>query len=167
MQKGKEGKSKLCWNCEGRLNLEIEVCHYCGVSVQPLMIQGMADLSPVYAFDPSKSSKELPEAPYEPAIEKKEPIQKKEEKLPNQRPWLAMLKFSSEYKSFILPLAALHVGTVFFFFSLALLFFSTDNFLTLQWSSSYWYIYLSLALLLLFIGVFSLQNPQNDKSTKR
>lgn len=163
--KKEEKKTKLCWNCEGRIALELERCSYCGVSVQPLMIQGATDLRPLYSFDNRQTAAaavavtQAPPAPYE--VEKEEQEAPAEELGDSEEAAGSIaepmrLLFSGEVKHFVLPLVALQAGVVFLFFGLALYFFSTGQMLTLQWNSEAWYLYLLAALPLLFIGLRSL-----------
>lgn len=158
--KKEEKKTKLCWNCEGRVALELERCSYCGVSVQPLMIQGATDLRPLYSFDNRQTAAiaQAPPAPYE-VIKEEESL--KEEMGNSEVAKGAVVKSmrllsSCEVKHFVVPLVALQAGVIFLFFGLALYFFSTGQILTLHWNSEAWYLYLIVALPLLFIGLRSL-----------
>lgn len=160
--KKEDKKTKLCWNCEGRIALELERCSYCGVSVQPLMIQGATDLRPLYSFDNRQTAAGAtvalaPPAPYE--VEKEEASAEDTEGSEAAVGSVVepmRLLFCGEVKHFVLPLVALQAGVVFLFFGLALYFFSTGQMLTLQWNSEAWYLYLLAALPLLFIGLRSL-----------
>lgn len=149
MKKDKEEKSKLCWNCEGSIAFELDTCSYCGVSVQPLMLGGAANLPPLYNYDPQKAADHFPEAPYKEnrAVEDEE----RHAAVPPVR--APSFYFNEDVKKFIVPLVALQAGTLLLFFALALLFFSVENTLTLQWSSKHWYLYFFVALSLLTVGL--------------
>lgn len=125
-------KTKLCWNCEGSVSRSAENCPYCAVYLSP----EKEDLSQ----DPPYS-KQIPKAPYNP-VEQEEVIG-----LPE-----AQELATTGFRGAFLPLILLSTGLISLFFSLILFLFAENGKLTLQWDGSYWYIYLLLALPLLYFG---------------
>jgi len=152
-----KGKSKLCWNCEGRVPIEIEQCPYCGVSVQPLMVPGADLLAPPYAR--AQAEEAIPDAPYQTDESQEADGDSQESTEKRTSPWRLR-----EARRFILPLIALQTGVVFSFFSIALLLFSQKGVLTLQWRGDIWYLYLLVALPLLIVGFISLLHWSEDST---
>lgn len=129
-------KKKLCWNCEGNVDLKHETCPYCGVSLNISPIAGTKpDPKPPYR---STANSKVPPAPY--------PI--KEEEKSVEEP-----AASNEFRSIAFSLTFLLLGSVLSIFSLILALFADANgIFTLRWQAQYWYIYLILAIPLLYFG---------------
>lgn len=131
-------KKKLCWNCEGSIDVKVDKCPFCGVS---------ADVTPIPGTQPKgkslpKASSGIPQAPY--AI--------KEENPPENASTEASAP-TSDFQAIAFSLSFLLLGTVLAIFSFVLYLFSdAQGILTLQWHASYWYIYLLIALPLLYLG---------------
>jgi len=146
-------KVKLCWNCEGRLDLNEENCPFCGVYVSPIEGGDAADpVAPPYRIEEEReSTEEAPPAPYSP-----------EQFAEEERPQAAAKTMDGETlqkqaaiegASLVLtPMTLLIGGSFFFFFSLVLLLFSQEGVFTLKWNASHWYLYLLTGLLMLFFG---------------
>jgi len=137
-------KKKLCWNCEGNVEEKHENCPYCGVSmnVSPLAGTKTADdlLAPPYRSNSSNKDQSIPKAPYS---NKEEPPAEV----------VSAPATTGEFQSAAVSLTFLTVGSVFALFSLVLALFSDkQGVLTLHWHASYWYIYLLIALPLLYLG---------------
>ncbi|MBA3603562.1 MAG: hypothetical protein H0W50_07975 [Parachlamydiaceae bacterium] len=56
-----------------------------------------------------------------------------------------------------MTMALLMGGSFFFLFSLLLFFFSNNGYFVLRWSDSYWFLYLFVALPMLYFGIVNLQ----------
>lgn len=141
-------KTKLCWNCEGSVSVELENCPYCAVYLGPP--EGGDDLlDPPYRMS-EEGDQQAPAAPY--ALEEAADEQVKE----------AAQTSVDEVKTVALPLAFLSLGTVFFMFGLVLLLFSHQGVLTLHWNGHYWFIYLFTALPMLFLGWRALNKLESD-----
>lgn len=152
-----KSKKKLCWNCGGNASLEDEHCHYCGVYLSPLPLDGKVDenslFKPPYRLDEVEEDQDVPPSPYAPEQEEidqtnpQEPTKKEKQSVDLS-------------KEIVLPIFLLLSGMVFLFFSLALLLFSQNGVLTLTWSGSYWAFYMGFALLMLFLGWRTLQKHE-------
>ena len=136
-------KKKLCWNCEGNVELKHENCPYCGVSLNVSPLAGTkthADLAPPYRVASNHSSS-IPNAPY--SSPSSETESKTTDKLPS----------TGEFQAIAISLTFLFIGSVFGIFGILLFLFSdSQGVFTLSWHGSYWYIYVLLALPLLFLG---------------
>ena len=126
-----KNKKKLCWNCEGSVDVSAEKCPFCGVST---------DVTPIPGTQPKKASppqnKKAPAGPY--------PL--KEEAQEES-------KEGSTFQTTALAISTLLLGTVLGIFSLVLALFSNSKgIFTLSWSGEWWYIYSVIALPLLWLG---------------
>lgn len=138
-------KKKLCWNCEGNVSLEDELCPYCGVSLDVTPIAGTniqdMQLIPPYKLSTNPVDQPIPTAPYPSQEVNEEPPLEKTETYPN------------DVKTFAIPLALFLLGSVLILFSLILLIFSdSQGILTLNWNGNYWFIYLLIGIPLTYLG---------------
>lgn len=106
-------KKKLCWNCEGRVDLELENCPYCAVYLGPAPDdEGERTdniLAPPYKLvDSEEGEGQIPISPY--ALEEVE--EKKEEVVEEVIEEVAAEP--SEIKKVAFPLAFLSGGVIFF-----------------------------------------------------
>lgn len=146
-------KKKLCWNCEGNVSLKAETCPFCGVSVVGLS----SDISPVTPTPPYKlvnpaHESSIPVSPFAVAEEgvAEEGENEADDQLPESE--AEAVDADDDSKHVVLVLTLLLAGSLFFIFGFALLLFSEEGYLSLHWSSGYWFIYLLLALPMLFFG---------------
>ncbi|MCB1180461.1 MAG: hypothetical protein KDK55_00370 [Chlamydiia bacterium] len=143
-----KGEKKLCWNCDGYVGAQLQACPYCGVN---LGHEASGDPSSNTPFDSpwdresqaSQKHHSLFSSPFSVSDQEwNESLKKKEveeeEGGTTRREMIALL--------LLLP------GVVFFLFALALLLFSQDGILTLQWKQSFVYIYFLGSLPLLYLG---------------
>ncbi|MEM1281996.1 MAG: hypothetical protein AAGG81_00425 [Chlamydiota bacterium] len=150
-------KKKLCWNCEGRVGFTEEHCPFCGVYLSPTPIPG--------GVSNDGPEEKVPKPPYQPGGEPMEnsvhhsPYHEtiQESKASKAENSEAVNGVNEELRKMITPMGTLLAGSIFFLFGLVLLLFSKDGKLTLQWSSDYWYVYLTFSLALLLWGWRSLQ----------
>jgi hypothetical protein len=154
-------KTKLCWNCEGIVALTAENCPYCGVSVVPASLDGKpASFSPPYRMGSSQpvdaESMSIPSSPYAFGALKK--AEEESEAVQSELPDEAV----SNLKAAMLALLCLLSGSTLLLFGGVLALFSQNGVLTLQWNSSYWFVYLGGALLLLLLGWMSFRSVNED-----
>jgi hypothetical protein len=135
-------KTKLCWNCEGRVSLDLENCPYCAVYLGPAE-ENHDHVDAPYQNETDELS--APNAPF--SAEAARDDHAKE----------VARASANEIKLIAIPLGFLLSGTVFFLFGLVLYLFSHQGMLTLHWNGRYWFIYLGLALPMLFLGWRALQ----------
>ncbi len=145
----KPSKKRLCWNCEGSVSLEAETCPYCGVSVVPATLENVnVGFMPSYRMGEVQDSA-IPRSPYEDDEAEpgqQEPGQEISKELEEDEPAF------DEFQRTLLATVLLLTGSVFFLFGLALMLFSHNGVLSLQWDSSLWFVYTALAVPLLFFG---------------
>lgn len=148
-------KKKLCWNCEGRVPLESENCPYCAVYLGPAPGDkgGKGVLVPPYKIiETEEQDESLPEDQSTDIQEENQNVQEHEEDL--------VASQKNDVKEVLLPIAMLSGGALFSLFGLILFLFSEQGVLHLRWNGEYWYIYLALALPMLFLGWRSLRNVE-------
>ena len=136
-------KTRLCWNCEGRVSSSEPNCPYCDVYLG--VEEGVAEKSShedhhaPYNPEGQEEGKSIADSPYQINIQEDE-------------------EESSSYsnKEVILTTAMLSSGVLFFLFGFVLYAFGEEGSLTLRWDASYWYIYFFGAIPLIFFGWRSL-----------
>jgi hypothetical protein len=69
----------------------------------------------------------------------------------------AVLDADQDFKETLKACVLLLSGSVLFLFGLTLAFFAQDGLLTLQWDATLWFVYVAIAMLLLFFGSRSLK----------
>lgn len=157
----KSAKKRLCWNCEGSVSIAAETCPFCGVSVIPASLD-----SPVQNFAPSyrpgaTQENTIPRSPY---VSNEDKITPEEKEGQRNLKELEDSEISLDnFKSSLIAVVLLLTGSVFFLFGLALVLFSHNNVLTLQWDGSFWFIYSGLSIPLLFLGWRALLKFDEDK----
>lgn len=148
-------KSRLCWQCEGNISANDEVCPYCGVSVRPL---GLGDVPYQIGKD---ASQQVPKAPYTPdSFDEPLPLDNKielknlqgQEQLQNEPPKSNFEDPLYDFKIVTITIVSLLTGVVFLLFGTILLLFAHDGVLNLTWDGRYWYIYLLIGIPLLIYG---------------
>jgi hypothetical protein len=129
-------KTKLCWNCEARVERQQEHCSYCGVYLSPEFTESSSGIpSPLYQTEEVSTSQE-PGSDGE--YGKEEPSSR--------------FGINSSLNGMLFALAFLFFGTTFFLFSVALALFSEDGVLTLHWNSHLWPFLFIASLASLFVG---------------
>lgn len=144
----KPTKKRLCWNCDGSVSTEAEVCPYCGVSVAPASLDGTSQsFAPLY--QPAAHTHATPPTPtYTRSEHKEEAVAatiQEEEQNPRDASFI-------EFKNVLWAVSLLLTGSVFLLFGLTLTMFSHHGVLTLQWNADIWPLYLILALPCMFFG---------------
>jgi hypothetical protein len=143
-------QKKMCWNCDGNVQLEEDVCPYCQTSLDGFM-GGMADGSLLYPSARGQS-KVIPAAPFAPQHTEEE--ESSDEALNHGN--------ENNLLSFTCALALMMGGIILMIFAIALCVFSHNGKLTLQWNSDYWLLYCGMALPLLYLGVRTLQRLEDQ-----
>lgn len=155
-------KKKLCWNCEGRVPLTEENCPFCGVYITPLDLSENPLLKPPYRIvdEEEEEEQEIPSSPF--ADKEGNPHSEEEAKA------VAMeAPLSSDMNRVAITALLLLAGTVFLMFGTTLWFYSDIGVLVLQWDAQYWFVYLLVALPLLFFGWRSLMKISDEKPTNQ
>lgn len=142
-------KTKLCWNCEGRVAFTEENCTYCGVYLSPTPIGNEEEDDdippPPYRMD---GAREVPPAPYQ------------TEEIVTAKALPADAE--QGMKTVLMPLSLLLSGSIFFLFGLVLFLFSSANgVFTLQWNGELWSLYFFVGVLMLFFGWRTLRHIED------
>jgi len=143
-------QKKMCWNCDGNVQLEQDVCPYCQTTLDG-MVGGMTDGSMLYPNSRTQS-KVIPATTFGPLINEEEEQAEEATSDANECSLASMTG----------SLALMMSGIILFIFSTALCLFSHNGKLTLQWNSDYWLVYGAFACGLLYIGIRSMQRLEND-----
>lgn len=150
-----ETKKKLCWNCEGRVAGSDEHCPFCGVYLSPALFSNGTSKNDSEE-ETLHSSYRVGRGGDSDTSHDKESVEEEDEASQTESSWK---DFSSSkgLRKMTVSLGMLLAGSIFFLFGLILWLFSKEGMLTLQWKSDYWYVYLSLSLVMLFLGWQNLQ----------
>lgn len=144
-------KKKLCWNCEGSVDVDAENCLYCGVYLHPEETK-------------KKQLEEPEEEDFEPPYQEEEAIEEKVDPIPSYvAEAITESKITPQnFKMALIPILFLLSGSFFFFFGMILYLFATDGVFVLRWNAHYWFIYLFLSAPLLFWGWRALRYLDNE-----
>ena len=148
-------KKKLCWNCEGNVNLNEELCPYCGVAVSQIGLGSKEDDQ-----DSQTETYRIPSSPY--AQNDEDEIKKNLKEFKENSSVASIADSDDQTRPIVITMALMMTGGVFFLFGWVLLLFASHGYLQLRWSDDYWYIYILLALPMLFFGIRNLQNLRED-----
>lgn len=148
-------QKKMCWNCEGNVQLQDEVCPYCQtildnfdqLTLNTNLAHGTALYPPAY-----DQSKIIPATTF--ALPSTEQADQDKQLLPRPH--------ESSLLTMTIAMALLMTGLLFSIFALVLLVFAHNGKLILAWNSTYWYIYALLAMPLLFFGWRAIQNVEEE-----
>lgn len=156
-------KKKLCWNCEGSVSLKAETCPYCGVSVVGLSSDISSDIhNPPYRLVNPAQESPIPVSPYaENESEESDEGEPAEDEAGSEASAARTGDAGDDSKRVVVVLTLLATGSIFFIFGFALLLFSEEGYLSLHWNAGYWFVYLLLALPMLFFGFRKLNALEN------
>ena len=157
-------KVKLCWNCEGHLELNQENCPYCGVYVSPIEGSGSSEpVTPPYQVEEKQDThEEVPPSPYHTEQQEVTTPQPEVSVKVAEHKELKKQAIAEGITLVLTPMLLLVSGSLFFFFSLVLLLFSQDGIFTLKWNADHWYLYLTVSLLMLFFGWKTLHRIEEE-----
>jgi hypothetical protein len=163
-------KKKLCWNCEGNVSVKEVMCPYCGVSLHPSTNggkEGQKDhLNPPYKLVNPAHEQHIPLPLYAPTAEEteeSEPEKEVDQEEEKNHSKLPLFNSATEASKVVITLALLIGGSIFFIFSLALLLFSDEGYLTLRWNGSFWFVYLLISIPMLIYGWKFIQTLDDSK----
>lgn len=143
-------KRKMCWNCEGNIELDQEVCPYCRT---PSGISSDESASSQDPFSPFSQQKIISANPF--ASQHDQYNEDEDEEADDDA-----LEDSSIPTLYTMSL--LMSGSLFLLFGFVLFLFSSNGQLVLRWNSAYWYLYVLLALPMLYLSVRSLSLTADD-----
>lgn len=142
-------KKKLCWNCDGQVALQEELCPFCGVYLSPSLDAGAPEsvqtLAPPYRIvtTQEENNKFIPQSPFN--------LDQPQES--TQEPFTAIeLSPVIGLKEMLFTMILLFTGSLFFLFSIFMFLFGYNGTFSLSWNADYWYVYLIIALPLFVFG---------------
>ena len=130
-------KFKLCPSCDGKAPLEVVICPYCASSFTDTNSKNKAPLAASYS--PPYSAERVTPSQAEVKTQKSAQAQ-------------AQVSVQDKESSAFLPIALLTIGTNLLMLSMLLLILGRNGKVELEWSSSYWMLYLILGAPLVFMG---------------
>lgn len=142
-------KKKLCWNCDGHVALQEELCPFCGVYLSPTLETGVYEpsqvLAPPYRIVSAEQESHtfIPPSPFN-LTQPQEATQ--------ESPTNIELSPVVGLKEMILTMILLFAGSLFFLFSIFMFLFGYNGTFSLSWNADYWYVYLIIALPLFAFG---------------
>lgn len=156
----KKNEKRLCWNCDGSVSLHLAQCPYCGVDLTHAQ-EEEGENNPFQGFEnPFQSSsyvdESIPKPPFAGVLNQDIPVSEEE--------WHQSLNEEGESskkeeehvplttRREMVALLLLLPGVVFFLFGLALLLFSSNGVLTLEWKQNFAFFYFLGAIPLLVLG---------------
>lgn len=155
-------KKKLCWNCEANVQFGIEACPYCGVAIetenQKSQDTKRGNIRPPYKLVDSQSDQGVPKSPFATIPQQMNDEQADESNIADE----VAEKSEEDPRLIITTMAMLMGGGIFFLFGLILLLFSNEGYLQLRWNDDYWFIYLLIALPMLYLGIQNLGKFRNS-----
>ncbi len=148
-------RQKMCTSCEGRIAIDALVCPYCAAdqgsaSQHQSIQQSLSSLYPPPYAAKNTGPKSVHSKPQEPMPEKRFQ-QTTSSGIPNIH-LDQSTEQQAEDKSSFWPLLLLSIGANLLVIGLLQLFFSNEGLLTLEWDSSYWFVYCLGALPLCYFG---------------
>lgn len=150
--------TKLCWNCEGDVDLASEACTYCGVDLGgATKEESQQAFEPAYKVVRPTGEPSIPEPAYRASGGAAVADEQWNEALNGAEGQKQMKSQVSEVKGWLAPLTMLLSGSVFFLFGFVLFLFSQDGVFTLRWNANFSVLYLVLAVPLLYYGWQALQ----------
>jgi hypothetical protein len=147
-------RQKLCYNCEGEVDLDVIVCPFCAADLREEKPELQRS-----SFSPSVSSvKQMnteqslyPSHYPEPEMAPPRPVEQ-------TLPAIEEQEEPTTIKTLLTPVLLLTSGMHLFMLALALIFLSDHGVLVLKWDAKFWILYLIASLPLLVFGYRSIQN---------
>lgn len=138
-------RQKLCYNCEGEIDLDVIVCPFCAADLRE---ERPERNNPIY--DESTSMKNLNT---QQSLYPSHYAQEEEPEAAMQEPKLAEVHTDEdEPKSIVGPTIMATLGAQLLLLSLLMLFFANDGVMTLKWDARFWFFYFVAAVPLLIFG---------------
>ncbi len=153
----KKNDQKLCWNCDGSISLQLEICPYCGADLARPQNTALKD--PPSPWQTATVQKEVPPPPYTGSTSAADFSISQEEwkRTLEEKPSNEVKKEEPSGRGEMIALLLLLPGVVFFLFGIVLLLFAREGFLTIRWNGNFALFYLVGSLPLLFLGWRSLK----------
>lgn len=154
-------RQKLCYNCEGDVDLDVIVCPLCAADLrEEKPEQQRVSFSPSVHSVKQLSGETKTATPLEAMRQRASAIAEPETSLPEQAEDLIMPpeeETQPETKSTIVATALFTLGIQLLLLSFFLLFFQSRGMVILKWDARIWFLYLFAAAPLLILGYRSLK----------
>jgi hypothetical protein len=160
-------KKKLCWNCDGSANLEVENCPYCGVYLSPLGTGGEEKegiFAPPYRMVVKEDEEEVPAVAYSTQEQATKEENTDEGIGASAQMTVPETESGDEMRKVLLCSVLLSGGSILMLFAGVLWLFSQENMLTLRWDSSYWSLYLLIGFPMLAFGCWLLSSLSDNNT---
>ena len=144
---------KMCPHCEGQVNIDFDVCPYCGgdTSYSQTSDNEYMPQTPYYFgsqnLSPEETISSLYPPPYQPKIDQAEEVEEvmEEKVMEEEAP-------AQEEAKNILPILFCSLGVLLFVLGLFMALFSENGELVLRWNAKLWYLYLLTSAPLFYLG---------------
>jgi hypothetical protein len=139
-------RQKMCYNCEGEVDLDVIVCPFCAAD---LRAEKPEQQKP--AFNASASLKNLntQQSLYPSSQSQKLPVQ--EEAVMEEENVVESLPEEGE-KNIYIPTVLMTLGAQLLVFGLLMLIFSHEGSLILKWDARFWFLYIFASIPFLIFG---------------
>ncbi|MDE3045916.1 MAG: hypothetical protein KGJ02_04655 [Verrucomicrobiota bacterium] len=141
-------RQKLCYNCEGEVDLDVIVCPFCAADLR--------EEPPKNSFSPMASSAKplhgeqmLYPPPYSKPAEEAVPLDESLSEMPMMSEEEAVAPSS---KGMFMAVALVTIGVQFFILSLLMVTCSHQGTLILKWNAHLWFLYFFASIPMLYFG---------------
>lgn len=152
-------RQKLCYNCEGEIDLDVIVCPFCAADLrEEKPEQQRSSYSAASSVKNLNTQQSLYPPHYAPKVTEEDSPAPKEilKELLEEEPAKEIEELSEEPKNLFGPIILLALGSQLILFGLMMLLFQDKGVLLLKWDARFWYLYLGASLPLLIFGYRSL-----------
>lgn len=145
-------RQKICYNCDGEIDLDVIVCTYCAADLREEKPEQQypaynSSVKTLGSFSNTQTNQSL----YPPAYSaKSEEAPHLEE--PSLRETMLPVEEAEEGKNIFGPTVLFTLGVQLFFFGLLMLMFSHEGIVTLRWDATLWFLYLFASVPFLVFG---------------
>lgn len=138
-------RQKMCYNCEGAIDLDVIVCPYCAADLREEKPEQQAP-----SYNPKNILKNLnTQQSLYPSQKPPERVEAEEET--DEEP-AEMVSTEEEARDMIGPTVLMTLGAQLLLFGLLMLFFSNKGVMVLKWDARLWYAYVLASIPLLIFG---------------
>ncbi|MGE3954110.1 MAG: hypothetical protein AB7F31_02790 [Parachlamydiales bacterium] len=147
---------KLCWNCEGSVHIHATKCPFCSTDLTAGTSPHLEHVEPLSPYTPPNRQQKTtaPAPPYNPqrGYEIDSAAEEYGTQFRAEEPQQQVEEEEEAGPTNALPLLLLLPGIFFLLFGLVLVLFSHDGELTMRWNARYWFVYLLIAMPMLYFG---------------
>ena len=136
-------RQKLCYNCEGEIDLDVIVCPFCAADLR--------EEKPTLRSPMQQMSSSLYPSPY--PVREEEP---REAALPPRQEAEAPVEAEEKSSGVVGSILLFSIGATLFLLGLLLVLFSHNGSVTLKWDARLWFLYLFASIPFLVFGYRSI-----------